>query len=255
MKIELCQTNIAWENKNINLAAAENIISKSDSDCLFFPEMSFTGFSMNTDITGENNNYTVNYMQNLSVKYKKATAFGWVYKNSHKAENHYTFINEKGEILSDYVKIHPFSYSNEDKYFKSGSKITVFKYKDFSICNFICYDLRFPEIFQIASAKADLIIVAANWPKSRSEHWKTLLKARAIENLCYIAAINCVGNTDGIEYSGDSCIINPSGDIIEMLSDKKGNIIATLNNDVKKYRNSFPVKNDRKEHLYKSISL
>lgn len=253
MKIELCQTNIIWENKILNLQKAEKIISQSKSNVLFFPEMSFTGFSMNTELTGENDSFTLNYMQKLALKYNKSVAFGWVYKNGEKAENHYTFIDEKGKILSDYVKIHPFSYSGEDEFFKQGNKISIFKYKDFNICNFICYDLRFPEIFQAASKKADIITVAACWPKTRREHWLTLLKARAVENLCYILAVNCVGNIGKEEYSGDSCIINPNGEITDSLSYKEGILTAEIENDVLKYRKSFPVFKDRREDLYKIL--
>lgn len=253
MKIDLCQTNIIWENKELNLQKAENLISESKSDVLFFPEMSFTGFSMDTDLTGENDNFTVNYMQKLTLKYNKSAAFGWVYKNKEKAENHYTFIDSKGNILSDYVKIHPFSYSGENKYFKGGNKINIFSYENFNICNFICYDLRFPEIFQAASEKADIITVAACWPETRREHWLTLLKARAIENVCYIAAINCVGNIGGQKYSGDSCIIDPKGEIKEMLSYKEGIISAEIENDVSLHRKNFPVKQDRRKDLYKTL--
>lgn len=251
MKIELCQTNIIWEDKKANLSKAEKIMENSSSNIILFPEMSFTGFSMNTDITGENDSFTVNFMKNLAVRYNKAAGFGWVYKNREKAENHYTFVNSKGEVLSDYVKIHPFSFSGEDNYFKKGNYINIFKYMDFNICSFICYDLRFPEIFQIASKKADVITVAANWPEKRKEHWKTLLRARAIENMCYILAVNCVGNTGGLDYSGDSCVINPNGDVIEMLSDIEGSITAEINNDTAQYRKNFPVKKDRQEKMYK----
>lgn len=253
MKIQLCQTHIIWENKKENLNNAKKLISESKCDILFFPEMSFTGFSMNTDATGENNNFTLDYMQNAALMSDKAIAFGWVCKNNEKAENHYTFIDNKGNILSDYIKIHPFSYSNEDKYFNKGSKINIFEYKGFKFSTFICYDLRFPEIFQKASLQADIITVAACWPQARREHWLTLLKARAIENVCYIAAVNCAGNIDNTQYSGDSCIISPDGKIIDILSYKEGNIICNIENDVDKYRSSFPVKNDRREDLYKIL--
>lgn len=253
MKIEICQTNIIWENKESNLKKAEHKIKNSTSNLLLFPEMSFTGFSMNTDLTGEKDNYTLNNIKKMARTYNKALAFGWVKKTIEKSENHYTFVNNKGEVISDYIKIHPFSYSSEDNYFTSGNKINIFKYMGFNICNFICYDLRFPEIFQIASKKADIITVAANWPHSRADHWKTLLKARAIENMCYIIGINCVGNIGNVYYSGDSCIIKPDGSVIEMLSNKEGNIVIEIENDVKEYRKAFPTKNDRKEAFYKKF--
>lgn len=249
MKIQLCQTNIIWENKELNLKKAESIISNSQSDILLFPEMSFTGFSNNTNITGESDNFTINKIKAFSIKYNKAVGFGWVYKIDEKAENHYTFVSN-GNVLADYAKIHPFSYSGENLYFKGANSLTIFDYKGFKIAPLICYDLRFPEIFQVASKVADVITLAANWPASRDEHWKTLLKARAIENMCYIIAVNCVGYIGGINYSGDSCVINPNGDVIDMLSNNEGFVICDINNDVADYRKKFPTKNDRKVELY-----
>lgn len=253
MKVEICQTNIIWENKMENLNKAEMFIKKSKSNLILFPEMSFTGFSMNTSAIGEKDSFTINYIKNMAIKNNKAIGFGWVYKSEDKAENHYTFVNSNGEILSDYIKIHPFSYSGEDKYFKKGNKINIFKFMDFKISSLICYDLRFPEIFQAVSKKSDIIIVAANWPKARADHWKTLIKARAIENMCYIIGINCVGKVGKLNYNGDSCVVSPDGKIIEMLSNEEGSIVFDIENDVEKYRKSFPTKIDRREDLYKNL--
>lgn len=254
MKIEICQTNIIWENKQENINKAENIVKNSLSDVVLFPEMSFTGFSMNTDVTGENNCYTLNIIKNMAIKYNRAIGFGWVKKCDAKAENHYTFVDNRGMVLSDYVKIHPFSYSGEDKYFEKGTDITVFEYMGFKICNFICYDLRFPEIFQIASEKADVITVAANWPESRAEHWKTLLKARAIENLCYIVGINAAGKSGSLYYNGDSMVIAPDGTVLKDMGNKETTEVVEIINDVKKYRSDFPTKKDRQKELYKKIT-
>lgn len=250
MKIELCQTNIVWENKKENIIKAEKIFKSSKSELLLFPEMSFTGFSMNTDLTGEKNYYTIIKMKEICKKYNKSAGFGWVYKDDDGGENHYTFVDNEGSMISDYVKIHPFSYSGEDKYFIGGDRISVFSFMGFKISSFICYDLRFPEVFAAASKKADIITVAANWPASRAYHWKTLLRARAIENMCYIFAVNCVGNMGGQYYSGDSCIIRPDGSIVDELSDKEGFVRVDIENDVENYRKAFPVRNDRREELY-----
>lgn len=254
MRLELCQTNILWENKTENIKRAEKIISESKADIVLFPEMSFTGFSMNTALTGERDNFTLNKMSEFSLKYKKALAFGWVKNTEDLSENHYSFI-ENGRLLSDYVKIHPFSYSGEDKYFKGGNSVNVFEFMDLNFSSFICYDLRFPEIFRAVSEGADIITVAANWPSKRSEHWTTLLRARAIENQCYIIGINCVGDIGGIEYKGESCVISPDGTIIKSLSDKEDSIIVEIENDVKDYREIFPVHKDKRKELYKELYL
>lgn len=254
MILDLCQTHILWEDKKANILNARHIVEKSNADILFFPEMSFTGFSFNIDVTGESAFETVNAIKKLALDYSKTIAFGWVNKNGDKAENHYSVVDSKGNVISDYVKLHPFTYSGEDKFFSKGNKLSFFELSGFKFAAFICYDLRFGDIFTLASKKADVIVVGANWPKSRADHWKTLLKARAIENQCYVLGINCVGNIGGLDYSGDSCVISPDGSVINMLSDKEGVITAKLKNDVASYRQSFPVRNDRREKLYSILA-
>ena len=98
-----------------------------------------------------------------------------------------------------------------------------------------------------------IIIVPANWPAKRSAHWKALLRARAIENQVYILAINCVGDIGGVDYTGDSCIIDPEGGIRAMLSGTEGNLYYTLTDDVESFRAAFPVKLDRREQFYKGL--
>lgn len=256
MRIALYQMHIAWEDKNTNIAKLEEQLKAAEQkkiDAIFLPEMSFTGFSMNTDVTKEAGEETILRMKQLSAKYNIAIGFGWVKDCRQKSENHYTVVDKNGNLLSDYAKLHPFSYSGEDMKFQGGERLSSFMLEGVPCSNFICYDLRFPEIFQIASKAADVIILPANWPAKRSNHWKTLLQARAIENQAYVLAINCVGQIDSLYYSGDSCVINPDGQIIEMLSDEEGLIIYDLSDDVEQYRSSFPVKKDRREALYQML--
>lgn len=256
INLALAQTHIIWENKEKNYekaAIAIEAAKRHDSELILFPEMSFTGFSMNTDITKEKDDITIRKMQSLATEYKIAIGFGWVKDCGTKCENHYTITDSNGAILSDYAKIHPFSYSGEDEKFAGGSSVTAFTMHNIPFSNFICYDLRFPEIFQIVSKEADVIILPANWPVSRSEHWKTLLKARAIENQVYILAINCVGSIGGLGYSGDTCVVNPNGEICTMLSGSEGNLYYTLGDDTSTYRSHFPVKNDRREAFYQAL--
>ena len=165
-------------------------------------------------------------------------------------ENHYTIISAQGEILSDYVKMHPFSYSGEDQYFVKGNAVVHFEISGIPFSSFICYDLRFPEIFQAASKRAHAIIVAADWPGSRREHWQCLLRARAIENQCYILGVNSVGDQNGLHYTGDSCVILPDGTVAAHLVDEEGLVFYDLSDDVEEYRQSFPMKQDRRTDLY-----
>lgn len=256
IRIALAQTQIVWENKERNDAVAGKRIEEAVSrkaDAIFFPEMSFTGFSMNTDVTKENDGRTVQRMSAMARQYQVSIGFGWVKDCTAvcgKCENHYTVVDSKGTIQSDYAKLHPFSYSGEDFKFQGGGALTHFALNGIPCSSFICYDLRFPEIFQAASKKAHMIIVPANWPAKRRGHWKTLLRARAIENQVYILAVNCVGETGGVSYMGDSCVVDPNGTVLAELSGTEGMIVLELTDDVACFREEFPVKQDRREAFY-----
>ena len=165
----------------------------------------------------------------------------------------------EGEIL-EYTKLHPFSYSGEDRYFQGGTLLPVCEYRGYHLGVQICYDLRFPEAFQALSRQADLILVPANWPGRRREHWISLLQARAIENQCYIAGVNCVGDMDGQTYTGDSRLYGPdgalcSGETLMPADAQPGEcaFIYDIDDQVKKVRTQFPVKKDRRDALYRQF--
>jgi len=256
LKVALCQMEIIWEDKIKNYEKANKYIKEAaleSADIIFFPEMSFTGFSMNIEKTKEINGETIEFIKRNSIENNISIGFGWVKGNSDKAENHYSIINSKGDMILDYIKIHPFSYADEDKYFISGNEISHCEINGLGISIFICYDLRFPEIFQSISNKVSLIVIPANWPQERNEHWITLLKARAIENQVYILGINSVGKNNGLCYSGDSCIFDPLGNKLKELSNEEGIIFEDISINIDKLRADFPVKFDRKVNLYKEI--
>lgn len=257
MRIALAQSDIIWENKVLNLSVAESFIEqgvKEKVDLILFPEMSFTGFTMSTNNMADSNGETEEYIKNLALKNKINIGIGYIELNNgnSKAKNNYSIISKEGIVLSTYSKIHPFSFGTENLYYEGGEDISYATIEDFIISTFICYDLRFPEIFQLSSKKAGLITVAANWPSSRKDHWITLLRARAIENQCFIAGINRVGTGDGIEYSGNSLIIDPLGNIISSsMENMEGLIIGDLDISLlESTRNNFKLKEDRKEALY-----
>ncbi|MBO5153341.1 MAG: carbon-nitrogen family hydrolase [Eubacterium sp.] len=274
MKVALCQMAIEFEKKEVNTRRAISFMEQARSagaDLVLFPEMSLTGFSMNIGLTGEKNRESVELLRVAAERIGIAVGFGWTAigdpgegcdattglsadncdtAGAVRGENHYTVISPQGEVLSDYVKIHPFSYSGEDRYFAKGDATAHFTLAGIPFSHFICYDLRFPEIFQAVSGQAHVIIVAADWPGSRREHWKCLLRARAIENQCYILGVNTVGSQNGLTYTGDSCVILPDGTLAAELSDEEGMIYYDLIDDVPGYRQAFPVKQDRRVKLY-----
>ena len=260
MKAAIVQMDIRFEDKSLNLGKAYNFIQQaadSGADIIFFPEMSFTGFSMNIALTGESDGYTVSKMQNAAAVYNIAIGFGYVRLLDGKGENHYLIIDKAGNILSDYTKIHSFAIGGEREDFRSGNLLpSNASVCDMNISTFICYDLRFPEIFRAVTDRTDIITVAANWPESRREHWRTLLKARAIENQVYIIGINCVGKQSDIYYSGDSMVVDPMGNVIaEANPGIEQLLFCDISDDVKQIRKNFPVLKSRKPDLYAEFYL
>ena len=257
MKIGLAQIDITWENKEETKKTCVEFLkkaSKENVDLLIFPEMTLTGFSMKVNKIGEKNLETVKWFSEKSKEYNICTGFGFVDIKNNMGRNNFSICTpDKGEI-SRYTKIHPFSYGEEDKYYLKGEEIKCFDVGGISFSSFICYDLRFPEIFSAASKKSDAIIIIANWPETRREHWITLLKARAIENQCYICAVNRIGTGNGLYYCGDSMVIDPYGRVVCTCKDEEKLLTADINKDeVKKCREKFRFKQDRRGELYKRM--
>ena len=155
----------------------------------------------------------------------------------------------------DYAKIHPFSYGEEHEYFQGGTTLCTGRLGEFQAGLAICYDLRFPEQFRAMVPETEIFIVPANWPAARTPHWKTLLAARAIENQCYVAGVNCCGSMDDQYYSGDSGIYAPDGSLLAPVKEtrfwdscmEETLLVYDIQNDVAKIRKAFPVLQDRKE--------
>lgn len=258
MRIALCQTNILFENKDENIRNAEQLICRAaekDADFVIFPEMSFTGFSMNIQRTAEADGSTCSKMTELARRHNIYIGFGWVKLVGGKGENHYSIAAPDSEIISDYIKIHSFAIGGENEDFISGNELPrAVEIKGHSVSTFICFDLRFPEIFRAAADKSSLMIAAANWPEARREHWTTLLRARAVEEQVYFIGVNCVGRQGDISYSGDSMIIDPSGNILAQAGyGKEDMLICDMPNNVNEIRAAFPALKSRKPELYRSL--
>ena len=257
MKIALAQMNMFWCDKEENKTKCVEFLKKAQSvkaDLILFPEMTLTGFSMDIHCVAEEDNSTLNWFKEQAQSFNLNVGFGYVKKEGNKGLNIFSMISNTGTVLSKYTKLHPFSFASETDYYTSGDEIVFTKITEFLTSTFICYDLRFPEVFQIASTKSELITIIANWPKVRRDHWITLLKARAIENQCYVAAVNRVGTGNKIEYVGDSMIIDPQGNILATSYNNEELIVADIDlEEVHKLRNSFKVKDDRRNDFYSSL--
>lgn len=258
MKIGLGQLDMIWEDKKQNQIKCEQMLKEAKKhhvDLMIFPEMTLTGFSMHTDKISESfeTSDTIAFFQNKSIQYHMAIIFGYVEKHDTKAFNRLVLVDQ-GKILIHYAKIHPFSFGEESLYYQSGNTLGQCILKDFHISTFICYDLRFPEIFQACSAKSEVMIIIANWPKTRAEHFRTLLKARAIENQCYAIGVNRVGEGNGLIYEGSSGIYDPYGNLITKETNSEKLMLGEINKDIViNYRKSFPQQKDKRYSLYCSF--
>ena len=258
MKIATASLNSIWEDKSANLIQVEKIINslKGRTEYLIFPEMTLSGFSIKNIDLAENidNSNSIRKIRKLAKENKINILFGLMTNKKNKIYNSCICINSKGDIECVYDKIHLFSYSKEDQLISPGTLSKSIDWKGGWGLS-ICFDLRFPELYQQLS-KSNLILVnIANWPKSRVSHWKTLLNARAIENQSFMIGVNRTGSDgNGLEYEESSFIFSPSGKEIKPFDVLDEIKIFDLNiNDALEFRNIFPVKNDRKNNIYKKF--
>jgi predicted amidohydrolase len=146
-----------------------------------------------------------------------------------------------------YRKIHPFTYGGEDKSFRGGDQLVTVPVGELRVSLFVCYDLRFADEFWVRAPETDLYLVPANWPEARRTHWMSLLQARAIENQAYVLGCNRVGSGGGLQYSGDSRIIDPLGELLATASYGETMIMADVTSArVAEVRDRFRFLQDRR---------
>ena len=261
MKVALVSLNQSWENKADNkqkVGEALALIAEhcTNTDLVVYPEMTLTGFTMESQKVKEDelSSETITFFKEQAQKYKVSIAFGVVLSKGEKATNNLVVVSEQG-VLATYAKIHPFSYAGEDNYYQAGDELKKLIIGGATIGLTICYDLRFPELYQAYSKDCSVILNIANWPERRVSHWRALNKARAIENQVFMIAVNRIG-TDGkgLQYVFSSHIVSPYGEELKGTSLSEEVVVYDLNlEEVAQYRAEFPVKNDRKITLYKEI--
>lgn len=250
MKIAIAQTEIIFEDKSQNINKAIEFIKEASTNAaslILFPEMSFTGFSMNVDKIADSLDETLSFLKEISAKYSISIGAGFVKKNQNGlGENHYALVSSNGDILFDYIKRHPFTYGGETKYFTSGNDLVTASICDVPISVQICFDLRFPTGFFKLANDTHLMLVPANWPEKRICQYRALLTARAIENQYYVLGINCTGEQGKITYNGQSVLISPKGDILLDAGNLEGLYYYDFQDDVLLRREKFPVLDDRR---------
>lgn len=219
MKFATVSLNQVWRDKSKNIDLCKYYVKKAAEkrvDIIIFPEMTLTGFSMNTISLSEevSNSETLENFSKLSKKYGVNIIFGacLIMDQDKLPKNTLCVAYKNGLVESVYSKIHLFSHAGEGERTLPGDKISVRKIENINFGFSICYDLRFPEIFSLMSSECNVVITIANWPAIRSADWILLLRARALENGCFMIGVNRSGmDGNSLKYNGDSLVVSPDG--------------------------------------------
>lgn len=248
MNISIVQPDLFWEDKSRNFASLGKMILPlyNKTDIVILPEMFNTGFSMSAERLSETpEGETFNWMKSIAQSGNFGLCGSYIVKENGNFFNRWVFVSPEN-IYCHYDKRHLFSMSGEDKFFTPGKTRVILSYRGTRICPSVCYDLRFP-VWTRNKNDYDLLIFTANWPESRSEVWNTLLKARAIENQCYVAGANRIGSDgNGIKYCGNSMIINPRGEIVASAGiNEEASVSSDISlSELSHFRKKFPVLDD-----------
>ena len=250
MHIVACQLDIVWEDPDANRRRVCDLLSREPipaGSMIVLPEMFQTGFTMDVTAASGPDGSSVRFLQELAKTYQSTVVAGVVGRHADgKGLNQAAVTGPDGNTVQTYTKMHPFTLAGESEHYHAGAKVAVFDLHGFKITPLICYDLRFPERFREAvRLGAQVLVVIANWPSVRAEHWSALLHARAIENQAYVIGVNRVGEDPSHTYPGLSTVIDPRGNALTTADDQPATLHADLDRDaLLGYRNDFPFLND-----------
>lgn len=248
LHITIIQPDIVWEDKEANLYQYEQMMAgiTGAKHIVSLPEMFSTGFSMAPERLAEPmDGNTVKWMADMAVKHRCILTGSLIIEEDGKYYNRMLWVQPDGNLYV-YDKRHLFAYANEEKHYTHGETRLIAQVNGWRINLMVCYDLRFPVWARNQGDEYDVLLYVANWPEPRRLAWKTLLQARAVENMCYVVGVNRVGQ-DGKNnnYTGDSSVFGPLGETIWQQSNEVACHTVTLEKEVlQKTRNNFPFLND-----------
>jgi len=248
MRVYGCQFDLSWERPADNLRRARELllVSRPEPGALVvLPELFATGFTMNAEALAEPAGGGTEQGLAAMAREFQVTVLGGVLGRGPggRPRNLAVALSSEGRVLARYAKMQPFSPGGESQHYEAGEQAVLFPWAGFQVAPFICYDLRFPEIFRPAVRQgAQLLTVMANWPVSRIAHWTALLRARAIENQAYVVGVNRCGADPKLTYNGCSLVVGPTGDILAQAGDDETVLQADLDlAALLEYRKALPV--------------
>ena len=249
MKVSLVQHDIAWEDRAATLARVDSLLDGVVSDLIVLPEMFAVGFTMSPDVAEDPEGPTTAWLRE-----RAASTGAWiggsipvVLDGADRPSNVFTLVSPAGDVHR-YAKRHPFSYAGETEHYAPGGARLTVDVDGVRVSPFVCYDLRFADAMWPVAPQTDVYLVVASWPQARRSHWQTLLRARAVENQAYVVGVNRVGSGGGLDYVGDSCVIDPLGDAL--VSAAAVETVLTVDLDpavVAKVRADLPFLADRRD--------
>lgn len=246
MKTVILQTDIRWAFPEENIKRADELMaSYRDADLFVLPEMFSTGFCTNPENVAEPaDGGTLRWMKCRAAELDCAIAGSIAVEEDGKYYNRFYFVFPDGHT-EWYDKKHLFTYGGEHKCYTRGDRRVVVDFRGVRILLQVCYDLRFP-VWSRNHGDYDAVLYVASWPASRVEAWNTLLRARAIENQCYVVAVNRVGKDSCCTYCGGSAVIDPYGHTLAACAERKEESAEAVINmeSLRAFRKKFPVLDD-----------
>ena len=247
LKVTIIQSNLYWEDKLKNRKMFAEKINKFTENTHVFvlPEMFNTGFTMQAAQFAEDmNGETITWMRELAMAKNAVIAGSLIIKENNQYFNRFIWMQPDGQSIA-YDKKHLFSMADEPKIFTPGHQQITIDYLGWKIKPIVCYDLRFPTWCR-NTADYDVLLVVANWPSKRITHWDALLKARAIENQCYVVACNRVGlDANEIEHNGHSAVLDPYGEELYFTDEASIENIDLSKAHLQLIRRQYPFLKDR----------
>ncbi|WPP00845.1 amidohydrolase [Pseudomonas sp. HR96] len=243
LKLALVQTTLVWHDRNANLTHLEPLLEEArGADLIVLPEMFTTGFSMDSAQLAEPQEGPTTQWLRAQAQRLMAVVTGSVIVQAADGSyrNRLLWAQPDGQVLH-YDKRHLFRMAGEHQHYTAGEQQVRFTLNGWNIRPLVCYDLRFP-VWSRDPAHTDLILYTANWPGARRLHWNRLLPARAIENLCYVAAVNRIGvDGKGFAYTGDSQVLDFQGESLVCAGEADGVFHVSLSRaELTAYRERFP---------------
>ncbi len=257
MRITGIQSDIVWEDPSANFDALRPRLSRAAEEgarlCVL-PEMFATGFSMAADLVAPKAGEIRSFLAEEASRLGLWILGGFAEPGEPRPRNAAALFDPQGRERLLYHKVHPFSLAGENEVFEAGCTLETLDVEGLRVTPLICYDLRFPEPFRRTAEGTDLFCVIANWPVVRSAAWRTLLRARAMENQAFVLGVNRVGEGSGLVYRGDSALIDPMGEVIAAAAWQEAEVSGTVGAaQVRACRERFSFLADRRVDLYPDL--